>query len=300
MADIRALDFNLLATFDAIYEERNITRAAHRLAVTQPTVSGTLVRLRTLFDDHLFVRKQWGMTPTPRADHLAPHIKRLLADAQDVLAPEEFDPKTASFRTYISANDYGQAVVLLPLIERLRREAPRIQIAVMPFETTQLAEKFQRGQVDIAVTIPEMAPPDHPSRFLLSDRYIGVVRNGHPVKANRIDLDTFCAFPHVLVSPTGGSFESATDAELRRIGRRRDVVVSVPSFRFVLDLVQCDDFIAVLPELLLSKRNRSLRKLELPVDIKGPDAIIVWHPRLHEDRAHIWLRKQIALVARAR
>lgn len=300
MTDIRSLDFNLLTTFDAIYEERSLTRAAHRLAVTQPTVSGTLVRLRALFADCLFVRKQWGMVPTPRADHLAPHVKRLLADARDVLAPEEFDPKTATFRSHISANDYGQVVVLLPLIKRLRRAAPGIQLAVMPFESTELGERFRRGQVDIAVTIPEMAPPDYPSRFLFSDRYVGVVRSGHPVTAGRIDLDSFCAFPHILVSPTGGSFEAATDVALRRIGRRRDVAVSVPNFRFVLDLVRCHDFIAVLPELLLSKRDRHLRKMELPVDIKGPDAIIVCYPRFHQDQAHVWLRTQIAQIARAR
>lgn len=119
MTDIRSLDFNLLVTFDVIYEERSLTQAAHRLAVTQPTVSGTLVRLRTLFEDRLFVRKQWGMVPTPRADHLAPQIKRLLADAQEILTPEEFDPKRASFRSHISATDYGQVIVLLPLIKRL-------------------------------------------------------------------------------------------------------------------------------------------------------------------------------------
>ncbi len=301
MTDIRSLDFNLLKTFDAIYEERSLTQAAHRLAVTQPTVSGTLVRLRTLFEDRLFVRKQWGMVPTPRADHLAPQIKRMLADAQEILTPEKFDPMTASFRSHISATDYGQVIVLLPLIKRLRREAPGIQIAVMPFETTELGEMFQRGQVDIAITTPEMAPPDYPSRFLFTDRYICVVRKRHPVKGDRVDLDTFCAFPHILISPAGGSFQASTDVALRHIGRRRDVMVSVPNFRFALDLVKCDDFIAVFPELLLTKRDLgSLRKMELPVEIKGPDAIIVWHPRYHDDHAHIWLRKQITQTARER
>jgi DNA-binding transcriptional LysR family regulator len=298
MTDIRSLDFNLLTTFDAIYEERSLTQAAHRLAVTQPTVSGTLARLRALFEDRLFVRKQSGMVPTPRADHLAPHIKRLLADAQEILSPEQFDPRTASFRSHISANDYGQVIVLLPLIKRLRREAPGIQVAVMPFETAELVERFQKGQVDIAITIPEMAPPDYPSRFLFTDRYICVVRNRHPVKGDQVDLDAFCAFPHLLISPAGGSFQALTDVALRRIGRRRDVMVSVPNFRFALDLVKCEDFIAVFPELLLTKRDLgSLRKMELPVEIKGPDAIIVWHPRFHDDQAHIWLRNQIVEIA---
>jgi DNA-binding transcriptional LysR family regulator len=297
MADIRSVDFNSLVTFDAVYDERSTTRAAHRLAVTQPTVSGTLARLRALFEDPLFVRKQGGMVPTPRAEHLAPRIKRLIVEMQEALAPEQFDPETATFTTFISAADYGQTVLLLPLIERLRREAPRIRIAVMPFEINELAEKFRRGQIDIAITIPELAPPDYPSRSLFSDRYVGVVRDSHPVTTDRVDLDSFCNFPHILVSPTGGSFESATDEVLRQIGRRRDVVVSVPNFRFALDLVQCDDFIVVLPEQLISRHDHTARKVELPFEIKGPDAIIVWHPRLHDDPAHKWLRDQIVQMA---
>lgn len=301
MADIRSLDFNLLATFDAIYEERSLTRAGHRLAVTQPTVSGSLVRLRTLFEDRLFVRKQSSMVPTPRADHLAPQIKRLLADAHEILSPEKFDPKKTSFRSYISATDYGQVIVLLPLIKRLRREAPGIQVAIMPFESIELGDRFHKGQVDIAITVPEMAPTDYPTRFLFTDRYICVVRKRHPVKGDCIDLDTFCNFPHIIVSPSGGSFQASTDVALRYIGRQRNVAVSVPNFRFALDLVKLDDFIAVLPELLLTKRDLgSLRKLELPIEIKGPDAIVVWHPRFHDDQAHNWLRDQIVQIARDR
>lgn len=295
MGDIRGLDFNLLMTFDAIYEERSVTRAAQRLSVTQPTVSGSLVRLRSLFEDQLFVRKQSGMVPTPRADQLAPAIKRLLAETRSILSPEQFVPRTASFRIRISANDYGQIVVLLPLIERLRRTAPGIQVAIMPFETAELADRFLKGEVDMAITIPEMAPADYPSRFLFADRYVAVVRSRHPSKTDRLDLDEFCDFPHILVSPTGGSFASATDTALRHMGRRRHVAVSVPNFRFALDLVKIDDFIAILPERLLTSPNlRGLRRLELPVDIKGPDAIIVWHPRFHHDQAHSWLRNEIA------
>ena len=300
MPDIRSVDFNLLMTFDAIYEDRQITKAANRLAVTQPTVSGTLARLRHQFDDPLFVRRQGGMVPTPRADQLAPRIKRLLAEMRDVLAPAAFDPATAAFTTYLSANDYGQLVVLFPLIDRLRREAPGIRMAVMPFETVELADKFRKGQIDMAITVPEMAPQDYPSRFLFSDRYVGVVRDGHPMATKPIGLDTFCRYPHILVSPTGGSFDGVTDDALRRIGRRREVMLSVPSFRLALDLVQSDDFIFVLPERMLSIQRQPVHKFKLPLDVKGADAIIVWHPRLNDDPAFKWLRDQIIKISRDR
>lgn len=299
MTDIRAIDFSLLRTFDVLYEERNVTRAARRLFVTQSTVSGALARLRALFDDPLFVRKQGGMLPTRRAEALAPRIRRLLVDLESVLEPAAFDPATAALTVSISANDYGQTVLLVPLIAALRECAPRLKIAIRPFEVADLADKLARREIDIAVTVPEMAPPDHPSRFLFSDRYVGVVRRDHPVRGARISLDAFCAYPHVLVSPTGGAFAGVTDKALLDVGRRREVRISVPNFRLVLDVLQTGDYIAVLPELTLRGRPPGVRKLELPIPVPGPDAIIVWHPRLQDDPAYAWLRERIVETAQA-
>jgi DNA-binding transcriptional LysR family regulator len=296
--DFRSVDFNLLAAFDAIYEQKQITRAAQQLNLTQSTVSGTLQRLRQLFGNQLFVRGQGGMVPTRRADQLAPQIKRLLADLEVVLAPAVFDPKTAEFTARISANDYGQTVVLLPLINALPRVAPGLRIAVMPFETVELGEKFRIGQIDIAVTIPEMAPQDYPSRFLFSDRYVGVVRHDSAIRWDRIDLDTFCDTGQILVSPTGGAMESAMDSRLRQIGRKRAVMVSVPTFRMALDLARTTDYVAILPERFVPPDDETVRVLELPVDLRGPDAIIVWHPRIHDDPAFKWLCGQIVRCAR--
>lgn len=287
--DIKSVDFNLLATFDAIYEEKQITRAAERLNVTQSTVSGTLVRLRQLFDNQLFVRHRNGMTPTRRAEQLAPDIKRLLKNLQEVLAPVAFDPKTADFTARISANDYGQMIILLPLIQELHQLAPDVRLSIIPFETVELVEKFRTGQVDIAITIPEMAPQDFPSRYLFSDRYVGVVRHDSPIAGDHIDLDTFCDIGHILVSPTGGGTESATDTKLRQIGRKRRVMVSAPNFRLALDLARKGDYLAILPERFLDPEDKTVRTLELPIDLDGPDAIVVWHPRIHEDQAYKWL-----------
>lgn len=300
MPDIRAVDFNLLQTFDVLYEERSVTRTAQRLYVTQSTVSGTLARLRSLFGDALFVRKQGGMLPTPRAEALAPRIRRLLVDLEGVLAPAAFDPATAELTVAISANDYGQAVLLVPLIARMRRLAPRMKLAVMPFEVEALGEKLAKREIDLAVTVPEMAPPDYPSRFLFSDRYVGVVRQDHPLRGPEVSLDAFCAYPHVLMSPTGGSFVGVTDKALLDVGRRRDVRISVPNFRLVLDVLQTGDFIAVIPALTPLGTPAGVRRLELPVAVEGPDAILVWHPRLHDDPACVWLRGLIVEIARAR
>lgn len=298
MADLRSLDFSMLLTLDALYEERSVTRAAQRLAVTQSTVSGTLSRLRHLFRDPLFVRGRGAMLPTPRADELAAAVKRLLGDAETILQQEAFNPATADFIARISANDYALHVVIIPLIRRLRQAARNIRLAIVPFEITELGRKLADREIDMAVTIPEMAPPDYPSRFLFSDRYVAIVRNEHPIRGDAVSLDDFCRLDHVLVSPTGGSFEGVVDKALRDIGRRRKVLISVPSFRVVPEILQIEDLIAVVPERLIDAADGRVRKLMLPFPVRGPDAIIVWHPRLRDDRGFAWLRDQISAVQR--
>lgn len=299
MVDLRSLDFNMLLTLDALYEERSVTRAAKRLSVTQPTVSGTLLRLRDVFRDPLFVRGRGAMLPTPRADELARSIKRVLSDAETLLKQEAFDPATAEFTARICANDYSLKVIIVPLLRRLRRDARNIRLAILPFEIAELSRKLADREIDLALTVPEMAPPDYPSRFLFSDRYVAVVGNQHPIRGTAISLDDFCLQEHVLVSPTGGSFEGVVDKALSEIGRRRQVRLSVPSFQIVPKILEVEDLIAVVPERVIGDGDGRIRKLTLPFPLQGADAIIVWHPRLQDDAGFSWLRDQIWTACRA-
>jgi DNA-binding transcriptional LysR family regulator len=126
MPNIRKIDLNLLVVFDALLDERNVTRAAARLGYTQPTISGMLARLRDLFGDPLFVRAQRGLVPTPRALALAVPLKRLIADSRRLVASDLFDPATAEVTFIISSNDYMQQALLVPFIKALRREGRHI------------------------------------------------------------------------------------------------------------------------------------------------------------------------------
>jgi DNA-binding transcriptional LysR family regulator len=124
MKNLRRIDLNLLVALDALLDEQNVTRAAKRLALTQPTVSAMLARLRKIFGDPLFVRTQRGILPTPRASALAPLLKRWLAEGRALVAEELFDPATAEFTASISANDYIQSALVVPFAKRLRPVSP--------------------------------------------------------------------------------------------------------------------------------------------------------------------------------
>lgn len=301
MDNIKKIDLNLLVVLDALLDECNVTRAAARLGYTQPTISGMLTRLRQVFGDPLFVRTQRGLLPTPCAEALGVPLKQLLADSQRLFARGVFDPANSDASFTISSNDYMQQALLLPFVKVLRREAKQIHLAITPPIVEGLSEALARGQIDLAVTIPEFAMSDLPSRLLYRERYVVVVRPQHPLaRRTAMSVERFCNYDHVLVSPTGGSFEGPTDRALARIGLRRKVRYSVPSFLLMPEILQTDDLVALVPSRLLRENNKRLVVLKPPVEVPGFDVIAVWHPRVDKDTAHRWLRRRLAETAKSR
>jgi DNA-binding transcriptional LysR family regulator len=298
MTNIRNVDLNLLVAFNALYDVRNVTRAAERLALTQPTVSGMLNRLRHLFGDPLFVRTQHGVLPTPRADALAEPVKILLADAEALVAPQLFDPESVEMTVAISVNDYMQHALIVPFIDRLRKQAPGIRLSIMPAYIAGLTDRLARGAIDLAVTIPEFADPDLPRGLLYTERYVCVARRTHPLKGQKLSLEDFCRYDHVMVSPTGGSFSGPTDDALADLGRDRRVAVSLPSFHVMLETLRTDNFLALVPERLLIGKMVGLKRFEPPVLVPDFDVIACWHRRLDADPAQRWIRGLLGAVAK--
>jgi DNA-binding transcriptional LysR family regulator len=295
--DIRKIDLNLLVALKVLLEERNVSRAAGRLALTQPTVSGMLARLRVLFDEPLFVRSQHGMVPTPHAEALAPALERLLRDAQDLVEPRAFDPATTQMDFRISANDYMQTTVLLPFIQALRSESPQSRLALRNQEVVDLERMLARGEIDLAVTIPEFIDPSLESQLLYREEYVCAVRQSHPIRSSRVSMDRFLKYDHVLVSPSEGHFRGPVDDVLAKQKRQRRVALSVPSFLLLLQILQTDDLIALVPKRLLTGHPHSLRIIRPPIDVPGFDVIAAWHGRSNQDPAHQWIRERLAEVS---
>jgi DNA-binding transcriptional LysR family regulator len=299
MANIRSVDLNLLAVFDALFDERSVTRAADRLAVTQPTVSGLLKRLRRTFADALFVRTSHGILPTPRAEALAGPIKDLLANAQSLIKSQAFDPAAAKTTITLCGSDYLQHAVMSPLIEEIRKLAPKIKVSIMPRPAAGVADLLARGEIDLCISAREIALPDLPSRRLYHDRYICVARKKHPLKTQRISVKQLCAFDHLLVAPTGGSFSGPIDNMLATLGHHRRVAIAVPTFHILFDILDSDDFIAFVPERLLRKRRSDLKVFETNVAMPAIEVVANWHPRVSGDAQHKWLRELLVKVITA-
>ncbi|GAA6132690.1 LysR family transcriptional regulator [Halopseudomonas sabulinigri] len=292
MRDIRTLDLNLLKTLDALLDEGSVTKAAERLSLTQPAVSGILVRLRESFDDPLFVRAQRGLVPTPRAQSLAAPVKRVLSEVERMLQPEAFDPANARLTLSIGATDYAQRTVLLPLIAAMHVKAPGIRIAVHSVENPRVQSQLESGALDMAILTPDTTYEGLHARKLYDEQYACAMHEGH-CAANGVDLDQFCELEHAIVSLGGDAFSGVTDKALEAIGRKRKVLLSVPSFLMLLEVLRTSDLVAVLPRRLV-KPGDGLVMIDPPLAIPGFRKLLVWHERTHQHPAYRWVRALLA------
>lgn len=295
MANIKNLDLNLLRALDALLDTRSVTRAAQQLGLTQPAVSGMILRLRDAFQDPLFVRVQRGIEPTPRALALALPLKAALRDIEGLMQPAAFDPARADMTVSIAATDYAQRVVLLPFLAALRHEAPAIRLSVRPVEINQLAQQMERGMLDMALITPDMAGDSLRTYNLFDEAYVCVLRQGHPALAKPLDLVAFCALDHAIMSHDGTRFSGATDQRLRALGLERRVVLAAPSFVFLIDSLRRSDLCAMLPRRLVAGMADLVLQAP-PLAIPGFSKVLAWHDRTHADPAMMWLRGKLSEV----
>ena len=288
--DISKVDLNLLKTLDALLDERSVTRAAKRLSLTQPAVSGMLTRLRECFHDPLFVRAQRGMVPTLRALELAAPVKQILSDMAVLFQPKAFDPATVEMKLTVAATDYALKAVIVPFISTLRQRAPGIVVSVVAVDYGQLVVQLERGDVDFALITPETTPPDLHARNLFDENYVCIMRAGHASAGDKLlSLDRFCELEHVLVSYTGEKFLGATDNALAKLGRQRRVVMAVNSFLMLPEILRVSEMVAITPSRLATNTEGIVCR-QPPLDIEGFTKTLVWHERSHRDPAHQWLR----------
>lgn len=297
---LRGIDLNLVLALDALLAERHVTRAAQRLGLTQSAASHALARLRELIGDPLLVRGPRGaMVPTPRAEVLAPHIHRVLADLVAALHGEVFDPATAKRTFRIGASDYVELVLLPRLIERVSRLAPGCEIWIHSHQDHG-DEELAAGVLDLVTGPPQGRARAAGSyeKVLFDESFTCIMRAGHPHAGARMTLARYCASAHLLVAPRSqpGSF---VDDVLAEAGRTRRIALAVPHFLVVPHIIAGSDLVATLASRVAALFVEPLGLTTAPPPLAIPkfSIALAWHERNHHDPAHRWLREQILAVA---
>lgn len=293
MNNLRRLDINLLLTLDVLLSEHNVTRAAQRLNLSQPSVSVHLAKLRDIFGDPLLLPGPRGMRPTARADELREPLREALEALEKAVAPASaFDPAQATHTWKIAATDYGESTVVLPALSGLREQAPGTRLAIIDMLPAQLVKQAEQGVFDLALHISEDAPPELHRRPLFTERYVLAGRVGHPGLKRAPTRKQFCALEHVLVSREGGGFFGVTDKALADVGLQRRVVLSVPHFLMAMSVLASTDLVAMLPSRLV-RGNPALQVVDAPLEVPGYEMAMFWGERSHRDPAHKWLREHL-------
>lgn len=299
--NLRTLDLNLLRVLDALVRERHVTRAAERLHLSQPAMSNALNRLRAALGDPVLVRGKGGMAPTPRALALAEPVRQALASLeQALLAGQEVVPAELQLTLTVAMADYYGLILLPPLLNRLRQEAPGVKLSVLPLNPATVSRDLGEGRIDLALGIlRHLVPDDLHSTFVFADDFVCIARRHHPVIKGRLSLKQFTALPHALISPRGGSFFGVVDEELARQGLRREVVLSVPQFMLLPQVIAATDLIATMPRRLArhAVSGADLQLLKPPLPLAGYEVHQVWHPRTEADPVQRWLRGVVTDIA---
>ncbi len=296
--DLRAVDLNLLVMLEALLEEKNVTRAAGRLGMSQPAASRALARLRALFSDALLVDGPGGYVLSARAEEMRPRLRETLAGIGQMLQATPFDPATATGQVRLLTPDLQAAELMPPLLARFAAEAPALDLVVQS-PGPDAMQALQDDAADAIVGLIDEAPPSIQRRRLYDERLVTLMRADHPAAREKLTLARFLALDHIAVSITGVG-PAPVDEVLASMGRKRRVKVRAPNFFAALEIAARSDLVTTLPESLTHWGVTMGRFVSFPPPLRlEPFPMsLVWHARHQDAPRHIWLRNTIVAAAR--
>jgi len=306
---IENFDLNLLVCFDRLMREKNVSRAAEQLNISQPAMSQSLKRLRQLLNDPLLVRSSQGMEPTERALQLEPLVRQALFLTEQALAPtDSFDPVSSDTEFRLLVSDYVEGSLIASFVQYLREHAPSISLDVLTLSDGDFQD-LEKGKIDLAISRFDHIPPSFHDRELWKDNYVCIVNQRHPL-TQRNTIEEYLKSHHVWVSKTGvgagtGMSQDNTqkrgwvDDALKDLGFERNIQVFTRHYHIIPQLVKNSDLVATIPVKAAESyiNDEELNVIPLPFAIQPYDIRMVWSPVMHHSSAHQWLRNTLVTLA---
>ncbi len=301
--NLSRVNLNLLVALEVLLKEQNVTRAGQRLFITQSAMSSILKQLREVFQDELFVRGHASkMVPTDFALSLQEPLNEFLCKAEQVfLTGKNFDPKTSQAVLRIGMSDYGEAVLLAPLVDYLMEHAPHMELDIRHMNYIDRADVFEKGEMDLAIGIFDEIPANLEAEKLFSDEVVLVAKAGHPAFDSPISLETYAGLPQIVVVLFRDRSLHRTERIMREAGLSRNVVASVPHVlsAFYTIRTSASDLVCSIPYRLAGPLldGEGLVSAPVPIEKSQFDLRQVWHPRTQKSPVNEWFRAAVAKVA---
>tara|TARA_R110002073_G_scaffold306866_4_gene476274 strand:- start:979 stop:1875 length:897 start_codon:yes stop_codon:yes gene_type:complete len=284
-------DLNLFIVFEAIYREGNLTRAAEQLCLSQPAVSNALARLRRTFDDPLFIRSRQGMLPTPVAENIIGRVREALQLMSSSLTEGTVFQAGQSDKCFrINMSDLISAMILSPLVQAVSREAPAVHLESYHIPRGDLLRDLASGAVDLAIDAPVLSDPQLCHLPLLKERYVCMLRKGHPLAGDRLTLDDYLSLQHIHVSSrrTGPGY---VEQALNNMGKSRDVHLRLQHYMIAPGVALASDLALTAPLRLVQAYDAQI--YELPFALPELELHLYWHKSRDKDPANRWMRQLI-------
>lgn len=287
MKKIDILEIRQLRIFQALLRERNVSRVAGQVGLTQQAVSDHLRKLRDIFEDRLFLRKSNGMVPTPLAELLGKKVDMVLNDFEQLLSPDSFDPAREETTYTIVATDYAQQIILPDLLSKIRLLAPGLKLIIRDLDVDNFHELMVECRVNLAIAVPDFIPNSYPYITLFTEHHVCVASKRSALANRKLSLKEIASHPQISASPSRPNFRGSIDAWFRKAGVNRNVVVSAPCFSVVPRYIEATDAIAFLPSRVSLNNNLTILELnERPIEF---EIVVAWHPRSSQDPLHNWI-----------
>jgi DNA-binding transcriptional LysR family regulator len=295
--DASRLDLNLLEVLVALLEAGSASEAAVRLGVSQSTVSGSLARLRSYFNDPLFTRTVAGMAPTPRGAEVASSAREILRQVDERLRPEiRFDPHGSLHPFTVALSDVGEIVFLPKLVKALARLSPGTAVRSVSLRPAALIQAMSDGNVDLAIGFfPDLRTADFFQQLLFVHHFVCLLRADHPVSGRSVTLNEYLALDHAVVRSDGRSQE-ILEEYLEHKGLKRRIAVYTPHFLSIPKLIAGSDMIVAVPHAIgiaYGTTVHRLKTIDLPFESPRIELRQHWHRRFHKDARNTWLRRMV-------
>lgn len=295
MLEAKDIDLNLLVVFREVLQDRQISSVARKLGLSQPAVSNALARLRRSLGDELFVRTAAGMQPTPLAEQLAEPLTLALAHITQALNRQEsFDPASSRRRFTIAMTDVGELYFMPILAAQLHQLAPQLQLSTVRASGIDLKTEMESGRVDLAIGAFDNLSDAWYQRRLFQQNYVCMLRQAHPLAADKLGMKEFIAAQHLIVDTLEQPYAGINQI-LEKAGVYAAAQLSVPHFVAVPYIVSCNDLLVTVPQKLaeLAAAPFGLRYVKPPLRLPTLQTNIFWHRRYNQDAGNQWLRSLI-------
>ena len=299
ITQLRQADLNLLVVFTVLAEERNVSRAAKRLALSQPALTRALQRLRQTFNDDLFIRVSGNYEPTPKGTRLLRELETMLPKLDRLLAEPAFDPAKEEARFCLAGTDYAAHVVCPPLCQQFLAAGKRVSFDLAPL-SDHVFDSMERGRLDLLLHADDgHVPTQYPREVIFEEEFVCVVAKESPYSKG-LTTKQYLNGWHVGVTIFDGK-QTIPEQRLRAAGMQRHCAFHVPFFSVAMQNVAGTELIATVPRrhAEYEARNPALKILKAPKLMSGFKYLMTWHPRMNSDAAHAWLRSQVQQVGEA-